>query len=570
LTDFYDTLGTPVAIGGNLNDAWTSGLDADTGYDNDTSCMQKAADLIIGPDGNLYCVYVPLVFDSGLDVWWADGPYVKFWDGSSWNAVGGALEASLVHRSFKGLGFNSGSIGDRFTPARCKLAYDGTNLFCCYSLGVNASSSDRPGHMFWDARAVVVQWWTGSAWTVIRQYDATTDNTLRTVDFSTLGQFSAEMGFAASEGVAYTFWGEQGKTNDGSSEAALVQGVGVDTGGSDTWQRTFFTQSGALVYDPPNFCHAWQDPGGLDVFVSAVIPGPGPIPPAGDGGNFLIFNATTDSDSSQDVISAIVPTAWAAVFDDTSIDALGEIVGIVGEFEGELLQAIQADGSAIVSLVGTQFETFGFPSGASVDNDNVWWVAPETEEILSEPNGWQLFQYSRFNCVGDYNGPSVDSPTYQPGSDLAVRYKGPALVQSGDNLYVAGRYANGAVFVHEVPINRGAGSCGDAITVTTGEGGGGCGQATLTGSFDPTSGGTFTYQFNWGPDDSYGNSTTPTTITVGSGTTDVEASISGLTIGDTYHFQLCVTDADDTTTCGGDASWTEDMCGPAMNFSFSV
>ena len=78
--------------------------------------------------------------------------------------------------------------------------------------------------------------------------------------------------------------------------------------------------------------------------------------------------------------------------------------------------------------------------------------------------------------------------------------------------------------------------------------------ATLNGTINPNGLAT-TYYFEWGTTTSYG--TTTTVISAGSGTTSiaVNANLSGLTGGQTYHFRLVGVNSDGTTS-GNDMTFT--------------
>ena len=87
----------------------------------------------------------------------------------------------------------------------------------------------------------------------------------------------------------------------------------------------------------------------------------------------------------------------------------------------------------------------------------------------------------------------------------------------------------------------------DATSVTSS-------TATLNGTVNPNSLST-TYHFEWGTSVAYGNNTTATSAGAGSANVAVNANISGLTGGTTYHFKVVATNSDGTTS-GSDLTFT--------------
>ena len=93
--------------------------------------------------------------------------------------------------------------------------------------------------------------------------------------------------------------------------------------------------------------------------------------------------------------------------------------------------------------------------------------------------------------------------------------------------------------------------------------------ATLNGTINP-GGQSSSYHYEWGTTTGYGNSTT--SLSAGSGTTviNVNAGISGLTAGTTYHYRLVGTNSDGTVN-GSDGIFTT-VCstyGPPFTESYS-
>ncbi len=80
-------------------------------------------------------------------------------------------------------------------------------------------------------------------------------------------------------------------------------------------------------------------------------------------------------------------------------------------------------------------------------------------------------------------------------------------------------------------------------------------EATLRAAIVPEGQAVSGYHFEWGPTNAYGNSTTPGALPSGAAPVAVEAGLSGLTPGQTYHYRLLATNATGTTT-GPDQTFT--------------
>jgi len=72
-------------------------------------------------------------------------------------------------------------------------------------------------------------------------------------------------------------------------------------------------------------------------------------------------------------------------------------------------------------------------------------------------------------------------------------------------------------------------------------------SAVLNGTVNPNSLAT-TYHFDWGTTISYGNTTTTTSAGSGSATLSVNAAVTGLVQGTTYHYRISATNSNGTTT----------------------
>ncbi len=100
------------------------------------------------------------------------------------------------------------------------------------------------------------------------------------------------------------------------------------------------------------------------------------------------------------------------------------------------------------------------------------------------------------------------------------------------------------------------------ITSTTGAGSPTSTGATLTGTLDPNGYAT-TYYFEWGTSTDYGTATVPVAVAAGVGAMPVASSLSGLSPGTTYHYQLVATSARGTTY-GGDETFTTPTLPPTV------
>ena len=78
-------------------------------------------------------------------------------------------------------------------------------------------------------------------------------------------------------------------------------------------------------------------------------------------------------------------------------------------------------------------------------------------------------------------------------------------------------------------------------------------QETLSGTVNPNGGAT-TYQFQWGPTSTYGNTTAATSAGSGSSAVAASATITGLTAGTIYHYRLTATNSGGTSY-GADATF---------------
>jgi hypothetical protein len=109
-----------------------------------------------------------------------------------------------------------------------------------------------------------------------------------------------------------------------------------------------------------------------------------------------------------------------------------------------------------------------------------------------------------------------------------------------------------AITILPVALAQGASS---APTVTTSSPTGVTGSgATVNGSVNPN-GQQTSYAFQWGPTSGYGHETTLTSAGSGTGTSSVNATLSGLASGSTYHFRIIAINGTGTSV-GADQSFT--------------
>lgn len=83
-------------------------------------------------------------------------------------------------------------------------------------------------------------------------------------------------------------------------------------------------------------------------------------------------------------------------------------------------------------------------------------------------------------------------------------------------------------------------------------------EATLAADVGTTEPGTVTWWFEYGPTDTYGSTTPPDSALVSDETAmvGVEEDVDGLQPATTYHYRVCVDDADGDGGCGDDRTFT--------------
>ena len=165
------------------------------------------------------------------------------------------------------------------------------------------------------------------------------------------------------------------------------------------------------------------------------------------------------------------------------------------------------------------------------------------------PNGWQTSYYFQYGLTAGYG--SVTTALQADNGTASRAWSAPV---SGLNSYTVYHY-------RIVASNAGGSAFGDDMTfqttapspqVTTGPPTGiTANSAVLNGQVDPINV-TATAWFNWGPTRSYGSSTPHTTVTFNS---PVSSSITGLTPGTTYHYQV-VASSIGGIAMGNDQSFT--------------
>ena len=181
-----------------------------------------------------------------------------------------------------------------------------------------------------------------------------------------------------------------------------------------------------------------------------------------------------------------------------------------------------------------------------------------------DPNGFYAkyrFEYvdqAEFEANGFTNAaqvPLVDEPVGNGTSAVPVVNETPHHLLPGTTYHV--RLVAGQVFTHEVTVGgpltfatpaAKPSLIGPLATVSTDE-------ATLRAAINPENQAVTNYHFNWGPTSAYGSSTSAGGLPKGSKAVPVEATLTGLTPGQTYHYQLVATNSAGTTT-GPDRTFT--------------
>ncbi len=168
--------------------------------------------------------------------------------------------------------------------------------------------------------------------------------------------------------------------------------------------------------------------------------------------------------------------------------------------------------------------------------------ASDTPGLMTIPeqtivNGTASQQYSSVGRWGDYSMMSVD-----PSDDITFWYT--------NEYYVSW---NASTWPWQTRIASFKFSSNPAVTTLAATSITGSG-ATLNGTIN-ANGLATTYHFEWGTTTGYGNNTTTTSAGSGTGNVAVNAPISGLTPGTTYHFRLVGVNVEGTTN-GNDMTVT--------------
>ncbi|MBK7213846.1 MAG: hypothetical protein IPH88_11245 [Bacteroidales bacterium] len=149
-------------------------------------------------------------------------------------------------------------------------------------------------------------------------------------------------------------------------------------------------------------------------------------------------------------------------------------------------------------------------------------------------------------------GVMVAYASYGSGKVVAIGDSSPCDDGTGDNndtLYdgwVADANGNHRILIMNATLWLAATSASAPTTTTQAATSITTSSAVLNGSVDPN-GISTTYYFQYGATTSYGSTTTTTSAGSGSTAVNVNATISGLTAGSTYHFRLAATNSAGTT-----------------------
>lgn len=255
MADYYDGLGTPVQLGGDLQNHASGSL-----MNVNFRLFDAPVPLSVGNvpldyalahmhmcvhQGQLHVVWVELE-DDGVGDHFVKGPYVKRWNGSTWEQLGAGIVddnpyANLAKYNYdarqdygvRGTPLNPWlPLGERTFPARPKIASDGETLYVAYTMHVAATVPEPPengwyfpsdpygvvvpghgAHDTWYARAVFIRTWdeSSNSWPLLGEIPATTNNNMNGSSGNT--RCSAEIELAASPtepGVCYVTFGESG------------------------------------------------------------------------------------------------------------------------------------------------------------------------------------------------------------------------------------------------------------------------------------------------------------------------------------------------------------------------
>ena len=142
-----------------------------------------------------------------------------------------------------------------------------------------------------------------------------------------------------------------------------------------------------------------------------------------------------------------------------------------------------------------------------------------------------------------------------PGDDLTrwfnVLFSSPtnATIEPGDSLGIA-------TIIEDDGLNRPTATTGAASSI-------GVDHATVSATVNPNGDATDVY-VQYGPTDSYGSQTATQQLTAGTSAQALTFSLTGLSPGTTYHYQVVASHADHSTGYGQDMTFTTDVAPTAV------
>jgi hypothetical protein len=239
----YDSIATPVQIGGSLNQLgpggdvivgttpFTAGGPEDNFFQSAFAghFLQDASLEIDGDALYPLVTWVEPYWDADNSWWTWGGPYVAGYDPntSAWVVIGTALETGLTSMNdFDPVGYiaeggfeneriteynayyESFEVGQRFLPSHPRLAFDGTTLYAAYSV---RKVVEIDGNVV-DPRVPVLKYWDGTDWVLMYEGTAGANNTWiqGNYTYATFGDIALDANAADGGGLAWLAWQEAG------------------------------------------------------------------------------------------------------------------------------------------------------------------------------------------------------------------------------------------------------------------------------------------------------------------------------------------------------------------------